>query len=286
MPDDSRAEHGNEAGDSATVPFTHLPHQSPWPFMAAMGLFVAFFGLLPLMNRSPAAWLLVIPGLGLFLIGLAGWLGTQAREDIAEARGLSRPEFPDIAVWFTGFLILSEIFLFGTLFASYFYLRNWDFTGSGSANHFYVVDGRPMTVWGALPLVNTILLVSSSVTLQLGERFLKRGQEGRFRFLLGLTVLLGAGFLAGQVYEFYNFVVHEGFNIGSGPYASTFFCLTGLHGFHVTVGVLLLASLLAGCFAGQFSAERHIPVKVIGIYWHFVDVIWLFLVAVLYLRLL
>ena len=137
----SAAGHGADTAADAGIPFTHLPHTSPWPFTAALGLFLAFFGLIPLMLRSPAAWLLIIPGLGVFLIGLAGWLGNQAREAFAEAGGRSRPEFPDIAIWFTGFLILSEIFLFGTLFASYFYLRNWDFIGTGSANHFYVVNG-------------------------------------------------------------------------------------------------------------------------------------------------
>lgn len=269
------------------IPFTPVPHTSRWPFWTGIGLMTAFFGFIPLLFGSPATWILVIPGLGFFFAGLAGWLVDNAKDDIAEASGRTRPEYPDAAVWFTGFLILSEIFLFGALFASYFYLRHWDqVTSGGSLLHFYAPGGSPVEVWGPFPLLNTVFLVTSSVTLQIGEHYLKQGREALFRGLLAVTIALGAAFLAGQVYEFVTFIFQVHFTIQSGTYGATFFCLTGLHGLHVTAGVLLLATLLAGAFRGQFSARRHGAVTVVGIYWHFVDVIWIFLVAVLYLRLI
>lgn len=278
-------DHGNTQADSS-VPFTHLPHTSPWPFMAAMGLLAGAFGVLPLLVGSPAAWILIIPGAGIFFIALAGWLGQMAREDISEVKNLTRPEFPDISLWFVLFLVLSELALFGCFFATYFYLHNWDIIKSGSQNHFFQIDGKPMEVWGLIPLLNTIFLVTSSVTLQIGEGFLKKGREDIFRVWLGFTIILGLLFIGGQVTEYVHFITVDKFTVASGPLGSTFYSLTGLHGLHVTAGALLLILLFAGSFFRIYSPKRHNAVTVIGIYWHFVDVIWLFLVAVLYLRLI
>ena len=277
----------DHAAHEPGIPHTQLGHTNPWPFTAGVGLLLVFFGLLPIAYNNPGGWLLIVMGFGLFGIAVAAWLGTLSREDISEARGLTQPEFPRIAPWFTGFLILSEIFLFGGLFASYFYLRNWDYIQTGSLMHFYAGGGSaPVQVWGLFPLLNTFFLVTSSVTLQIGEAYLKKGKIAVFQVLLGITVVLGVMFLASQVYEFVNFVTKDHFTLQSGTYGATFFSLTSLHGLHVTAGVILLSYLLGGSFAGQFSAKRHMAVTVIGIYWHFVDVIWIFLVAVLYLRLI
>jgi cytochrome c oxidase subunit 3 len=89
-------------------------------------------------------------------------------------------------------------------------------------------------------------------------------------------------FIGGQIYEYYEFIVHEGFTLTSGFFASAFFGLTGLHGLHVSLGAVLLGVVLVRALAGQYSAERHVSVSTASMYWHFVDVVWIFLVVVLY----
>ena len=99
---------------------------------------------------------------------------------------------------------------------------------------------------------------------------------------MGVTLLLGIVFLAGQVYEYYEFIVHEGFTITEGAYGSAFYGLTGLHGLHVSLGAVLLAIVFVRALYGQYSPEKHTSVSTVSMYWHFVDVVWVFLVVVLY----
>jgi cytochrome c oxidase subunit 3 len=101
--------------------------------------------------------------------------------------------------------------------------------------------------------------------------------------LLGATLLLGIIFIGGQVYEYYEFIVHDGFTIAEGAYGSAFYGLTGLHGLHVTMGAVLLGIVFVRGFYGQYSAERHTSVSTASMYWHFVDVVWVFLLVVLYM---
>ncbi|ERG98095.1 MAG: heme/copper-type cytochrome/quinol oxidase, subunit 3, partial [Haloquadratum sp. J07HQX50] len=96
------------------------------------------------------------------------------------------------------------------------------------------------------------------------------------------TLLLGFIFIGGQVYEYYEFIIHEGFTLTSGFFASAFFGLTGLHGLHVSLGAVLLAVVMLRALLGQYSADRHVSVSTVSMYWHFVDVVWIFLVVVLY----
>jgi cytochrome c oxidase subunit 3 len=135
---------------------------------------------------------------------------------------------------------------------------------------------------GSLVLVNTLILVVSSGTIHLAHGALESDDRTRFVRWLALTVGLGVVFVAGQVYEYYEFVVHEEFALSSGVFASAFFGLTGLHGLHVSLGVVLLAVILGRALRGQFAEGRDTAVRTVALYWHFVDVIWIFLVAVLY----
>jgi cytochrome c oxidase subunit 3 len=104
--------------------------------------------------------------------------------------------------------------------------------------------------------------------------------------LLGVTLLLGVVFIAGQAYEYYEFIVHKGFALGSGDFsqvfASGFYALTGLHGLHVSLGAVLIAIVFVRALRGQYSSERHVSVSTVSMYWHFVDIVWIFLVVVLY----
>ena len=167
--------------------------------------------------------------------------------------------------------IASEVMFFGGLFASYFYSR----AAVGEENWV------PPTEHGLelfLPTVLTVLLVTSSVTMQLGVWAIRRGNRGALTLWTAVTLVLGVLFLMGQLYDYSQL----GFNIGSGLYGTTFYTLTGFHGAHVFGGAVGLAILLARSLQGQFSAEHHVAVEAISIYWHFVDVVWIALFSMLY----
>jgi cytochrome c oxidase subunit 3 len=135
---------------------------------------------------------------------------------------------------------------------------------------------------GSLVLVNTAVLVVSSGTIHLAHGALDSGRRERFVAWLAVTVGLGVVFVGGQALEYYEFVVEEGFSLSSGAFGSAFYGLTGLHGLHVTLGVVLLASLLVRALRGHYAEGRDTAVRTVSLYWHFVDAVWLFLVVVLY----
>jgi cytochrome c oxidase subunit 3/cytochrome o ubiquinol oxidase subunit 3 len=129
---------------------------------------------------------------------------------------------------------------------------------------------------------NTFLLLTSSLTVVLGMAAIGRGQRRGLAAYLALTAFLGSAFLAGQGYEFAS-LYRDGITLTSSLFGSTFFTLTGFHGLHVTIGVLWCLSTLAKALRGGYSAEDHIGVEVFGLYWHFVDVVWIVLFTVIYL---
>jgi len=176
--------------------------------------------------------------------------------------------------------IVSEAVMFGAFFAQYFYNRvlapEWP-NPIGLPPGFERVPAFP------LPVVLTVLLVASGFTAHNAQTAIRRDDRDAFQGWLIVTILLGAGFLAGQAYEYTLLIFREGFSISSGIYGSVFFSLTGLHGLHVTVGVLVLTGVLIRAFMGHFSSRSHFGVEGSVLYWHFVDVVWLALYATLYL---
>ncbi|HET7045422.1 MAG TPA: heme-copper oxidase subunit III [Gaiellaceae bacterium] len=167
--------------------------------------------------------------------------------------------------------IASEIMLFGAFFTAYFFIR--------------VVNKAPE--WPPHPyefpkfvaFVNTCILVSSSFTVHWSLQAIKRGNRAGLRAGLFLTFLLGAIFLTGQIVEY----ARIGFAPNTGAFASVFFCLTGLHGAHVIVGLTILLFMTIRAFRGHFSAEAHHGVEIGGIYWHFVDVMWIVVFVTVYI---
>jgi heme/copper-type cytochrome/quinol oxidase subunit 3 len=131
----------------------------------------------------------------------------------------------------------------------------------------------------------TLGLLASSVTLWLAEKQLRAGRAGWFRGLLGLTILLGAVFIFGQGREYFR-IYQQGVVLSSNLFTTTFFTLTGFHGLHVCAGLILLLILMALSLAGDFKTGRLEAVKSISLYWHFVDVVWLVVFSVIYLKLL
>ena len=165
--------------------------------------------------------------------------------------------------------IISEVMLFGAFFTAYFFIR--------------VVQNEPWPAEGmhlpvAIAGVNTAILVSSSLTMHWALEGAKRANRAALRVGLLTTLLLGATFLTVQINEY----VHVGFAIGENAQTSIFYGLTGLHGAHVFVGLTLLTFATIRAFRGHFTPEEHRGVEVPGIYWHFVDVMWIVVYSTIY----
>jgi cytochrome c oxidase subunit 3 len=168
--------------------------------------------------------------------------------------------------------IASEVMFFGGLFAAYFNARA-TFAGDWAPPH----PAEPLEILPiALPI--TIILVSSSVTMQMAVWAIRRGDQRAMRRWTALTLALGVIFLAGQLFD-YSVL---GFGISDGVFGTVFYTLTGFHGAHVFGGTVGLTILLARAMRGQFSARNHVAVEAVSIYWHFVDVVWIALFATLY----
>ena len=172
--------------------------------------------------------------------------------------------------------ITSEVMFFSGLFAAYFATR---------ANN--AGDWPPETLKGILDplsliIVATIILISSSFTCQWAVWSIRRGDRRGFIRNISITFVLGIAFLLMQAYD-YSLLFSEGMTLGSGPFGTTYFTLTGFHGAHVFGGVLMLGVILYRGMAGQFSARHHDAVEAVSLYWHFVDVVWILLFSILYL---
>ncbi len=138
--------------------------------------------------------------------------------------------------------------------------------------------------WKWLPMWNTLILLSSSVTCHFAHTHILNGNRARFNLWLGITVALGIIFLCLQVFEYYEAYAHFGLTLNSGIYGSTFFMLTGFHGFHVLMGMtMLLIQLLRSVVGKQFTAEDHFGFEASSWYWHFVDVVWVLLFLFVYI---
>ncbi len=170
--------------------------------------------------------------------------------------------------------IASEVMFFGGLFAAYFNAR----ASVGAGNRHPPAGAHELEMFPiALPL--TLVLVASSFTMQFGVWAIRRGDQGALRVWTAVTLLLGVAFLIGQLYD-YSIL---GFGISDGVFGTTFYTLTGFHGAHVFGGAVGLTILLARAMQGQFSAQNHVAVEAVSMYWHFVDVVWIALFTTLYI---
>lgn len=246
-----------------------------WPILTALGVAAIYIGAGVYILGTETDLTGPLFGVGLvvlgtagFLVGLYGWLYHGFVSHYwSRAVGVS-----DKFRWGMWLFLGSEIGTFSAGFTYYFFIR----AGPWPPGHL------PDLV-SSLVLVNSVILVASSVTLHFAHWALRNDDRTRFVQLLGLTLLLGIVFVLGQLWEYYEFIVNEGFTITQGAYASGFFGLTGLHGLHVTLGVVLLAILLVRSRHGHYAADRHASVTTVSMYWHFVDAVWIFLVVTLYL---
>jgi cytochrome c oxidase subunit 3/cytochrome o ubiquinol oxidase subunit 3 len=173
-----------------------------------------------------------------------------------------------LAMWaFLG----SECLLFGALISAYLLYR-----GRGIGTKPHNVYDIPYTS------VSSFVLLMSSLTMVLALSAMQRGEERKSRVWLSATAMLGVVFISGQVYEFTTFV-HEGLSLTVNPASSAFFTLTGFHGTHVTLGIIMLLSLVGLSLAGKIGPKNSLVVELVGLYWHFVDIVWIVIFTVVYL---
>ena len=177
--------------------------------------------------------------------------------------------------------IASEVMFFAALFGVYFNVRATTSPWPPEGTEFISWQGSGLFGLGISVLI-TIILVSSSFTMQWAtDRIRKGDRTGMNRGLLA-TLVLGLMFLGLMMYEYYTLVTHDHFGVNTGVYGSLFYVMTGFHGAHVLGGIVGIAVVLARGLRGQFSSEHHVAVEAVHYYWHFVDVVWIFLFLTIY----
>ena len=293
-----------------TQPHEHyyVPAQSKWPIIATLGMGTSVYGLATWFNdisaqRADSHGPLIFAVGGLFLAYmLFGWFGAVIKESRA---GLYSSQMDRSFRWGMSWFIFSEVMFFAAFFGALFYVRTFAgpwLGGEGAKGVAHMLWPNFEYVWPMLhspdpklfpapkevidpwhlPLLNTVLLVSSSVTLTIAHHALKHGKRGMLKAWLALTIILGASFLGFQAMEYVEAYHELGLTLGSGIYGSTFFMLTGFHGAHVTIGTVMLAVMLVRILRGHFDAEHQFGFEAASWYWHFVDVVWIALFVFVY----
>lgn len=280
----------------------YVPAASIWPIVGAVALFLIAMGAGATVGglfNGQGPWILM-SGVGLLLIMLFGWF----RDVITESmRGLYSSQmdrsFRQGMSWF----IFSEVMFFAAFFGALFYARMiavpWlGGAGNNAMTHAVLwpdfiaqwpllmtpggTETQAMGAWG-LPLYNTMILLTSSVTVHIAHTALEQDNRPRLTLFLLLTVLLGALFVYLQGVEYAHAYEEMNLTLDAGVYGNTFFLLTGFHGMHVTLGTLILFIVWLRILRGHFSAERHFAFQAGAWYWHFVDVVWLCLFVFVYI---
>ncbi|TWI06810.1 cytochrome c oxidase subunit 3 [Aerolutibacter ruishenii] len=277
-----------------------VPHSSRWPFLGSIALFVTMVGLASWFNDVSWGNEVFFVGIALLCGVLFGWFGDVIRESVAGNYNKQVDvSFRMGMMWF----IFSEVMFFAAFFGALFYARQyampwlggegdgvmtnsllWEgFSAAWPSNGPGNVGGAYQTIpaWG-LPLLNTLILLTSGVTVTIAHHALKAGHRKQLLLFLGLTVLLGATFLFFQAEEYIHAYRDLNLTLGSGIYGSTFFMLTGFHGAHVTLGTIMLAIIWLRCLKGHFTKDDHFGFEAVAWYWHFVDVVWLGLFLFVY----
>ena len=286
----------------------HLVNPSPWPLVASIavtimmiGAVVWMKGLAPADSGPVVAALLAKGDKALFFAGLAGVLVSMFgwwADVIKESRGGDHTPVVSLGLRYGMMLfIASEVMFFVAFFWMFFDMALFNeartqipeigaWADTAAAWSTWPPKGVELLDPWQLPLLNTIILLLSGTTVTWAHHAIQVGNRSGAKLGLLITVLLGALFTGVQAYE-YHHIIHEHlfFNdaaANSGLYGSVFFMATGFHGFHVLVGSIFLLVCLLRLYAGQMSPEKHFGFEAAAWYWHFVDVVWLFLFAFVY----
>lgn len=293
----------------ATNQSYYVPEQSKWPIIATVGLGVTLYGVASIMVNSSqgesttGAWITFGIGSLIMAYMLFGWFGNVIKES---REGLYSPQMDRSFRWGMSWFIFSEVMFFAAFFGALFYARVFAIPWLGGegdrASSNMLWEGFQATwpllqnpdpeaypapegvigPWG-LPLLNTILLVTSSVTVTIAHHALKAGNRAKVKVWMMATIVLALAFLFFQAEEYVEAYNELNLTLASGIYGSTFFMLTGFHGAHVMLGTLMLIIMLVRIQKGHFTPESHFGFEAASWYWHFVDVVWLGLFIFVYI---
>lgn len=274
------------AGDHHAVNHDyHLVNPSPWPAVGALGGFVMAMGGVifmhpDLIGADSVSWAIILPGLALILLTMFLWWKDVVKESLA---GDHKPVVQLGLRYGMALFIASEVMFFAAFFWAFFDASLY-FNDAKQVVRTDVTGGTwppagviPFEAFD-LPFMNTMILLLSGCTVTWAHHALREGKRDQLIHGLTLTVLLGICFTCLQAFEY----SHAAFGFSDGIYSSTFYMATGFHGFHVLVGTIFLAVCLFRARAGHFTPSHHFGFEAAAWYWHFVDVVWLFLFVCVY----
>jgi cytochrome c oxidase subunit 3 len=284
-----------------TTPYYYVPEPSPFPALASLGLFFVILGATFWVNDIAWGKYSLLAGMVIWLFTLFQWFSTSVAESESGMYGRKI----DLSFrWSMSWFIFSEVMFFGAFFSALWWARAHSVPMLGSLDNALLwpdfkavwpsvaagVTASPAGIiepfqtmtpfW--LPTINTALLLSSGVTLTIAHHALIANQRAKTITFMWLTVALGLVFLFVQGYEYFHAYNDLNLKLTSGMYGSTFYMLTGFHGFHVFLGMLMLLFITLRLQKGHFTPEKHFGFEGAAWYWHFVDVVWLGLYILVY----
>jgi cytochrome c oxidase subunit III len=286
---------------AGSAPYYFIPSPSRHPVLVALGLLLVVYGAAQWINDHGWGAYVLLAGMVLWLSVLFQWF----REAIGESESGLYSDRIDVSFrWSMSWFIFSEVMFFAAFFGALYWARVHALPMLGNLDHqvlwpdFKAVwpsagggaTGSPAGIvepfatmgpfW--LPTINTALLLTSGLTLTIAHHALLANQRSKTIFWMCVTVLLGITFLGVQAYEYHHAYTDLNLKLSSGIFGSTFFMLTGFHGFHVFVGMLMLGFITLRLVKGHFTPQRHFGFEGAAWYWHFVDVVWLGLYVLVY----
>ena len=283
------------SSQNAAAPHYFVPGPSKWPLLMGAALLLTMAGASAWVNDVSWGPYANLAGIAFALVVLYNWFGDAIQESESGLYGRN----VDLSYrWSMSWFIFSEVMFFGAFFGALFYARSislpwledldhkmlwpdfnshWGNAGpAGTVQEFKTMGPFP------IPTINTALLLTSGLTLTISHHALRAGHRAQTAFWLFATILLGAVFMGFQAFEYHHAYTELNLKLTSGIYGSTFFMLTGFHGFHVTMGAIMLSVVLYRVLRGHFKPDHHFAFEGAAWYWHFVDVVWLGLYVVVY----
>ncbi len=278
----------------------YVPHGSHWPAVGSLGLLFLMVGVSSWLNGAGAGFYIMLTGVAIIIFMITGWFGAVIGES---ENGLYNAQvdasFRQGMFWF----IFSEVMFFAAFFGALFYARNMSIPWlGGESNNFFTnlllwegyestwPTNGPGNIGGdytamppfGLPLINTALLLTSSITVTIAHHALIAGKRTQLSVFLAATFLLGFVFVYLQGVEYVHAYDDLKLTLSTGIYGSTFYLLTGFHGMHVTIGAIMLTIIFFRVLKGHFTADKHFAFEAVAWYWHFVDVVWIGLYVFVY----
>lgn len=279
---------------ATTAPSYFIPQPSTWPIFGSFALLFMALGTTLWMNDVGEGKYVLIAGLCLLFYMMFGWFGVVVRE----SEGGMYSKRVDVSFrWSMSWFIFSEVMFFAAFFGALFYMRvlsvpelgdlehkllwpdfdaAWPVAGPGITERFETIPAF------GLPALNTMLLLASGITITFAHWALIADRRPAVVRWMVATIALGVIFLFVQGYEYMHAWRDLNLQLDMGAYGATFFMLTGFHGFHVTVGTIMLIVITVRCAKGHFTPTQHFGFEGVAWYWHFVDVVWLLLFIVVY----